>query len=69
MLSGSGRSCFRLSLVVAWATERGSGVRRNGYQKLEGEYLFATRSIAIFSSPLQEEVEVEGGKTPMVKDG
>lgn len=47
---------------------RGTG--REGYQKLEGEYLFATRSIAIFSSLLLgEEEELGGGKTPMVKDG
>lgn len=55
------------------AKERGSsgGGGRKGYQKLEGEYLFATRSIAIFSSLLLgvEEEELEGGKTPMVKDG
>lgn len=51
------------------AKERGSSGRK-GYQKLEGEYLFATRSIAIFSSLLLgEEEELEGGKTPMVKDG
>lgn len=50
---------------------RGSRQARKGYQKLEGEYLFATRSIEIFSSPLlgEEEEELEGGKTPMVKDG
>lgn len=54
--------------------ERGRGGQRarKGYQKLEGEYLFATRSIVIFSSPLLGEgewEELEGGKTPMVKDG
>lgn len=50
---------------------RGSRQARKGYQKLEGEYLLATRSIEIFSSPLlgEEEDELEGGKTPMVKDG
>lgn len=48
---------------------RGSRQARKGYQKLEGEYLFATRSIVIFSSPLLGEEELEGGKTPMVKDG
>lgn len=49
----------------------GAGGRGKRYQKLEGEYLFATRSIEIFPSPLlgEEEEELEGGKTPMVKDG
>lgn len=50
--------------------EEGSRRARKRYQKLEGEYLFATRSIEIFPSPLLgEEEELEGGKTPMVKDG
>lgn len=49
---------------------RGSPRARKRYQKLEGEYLFATRSSEIFPSPLLgEEEELEGGKTPMVKDG
>lgn len=59
---------------MAWAKRKGKGGwrARKGYQKLEGEYLFATRSIVIFSSPLlgeEEELELEGGKTPIVKDG
>lgn len=58
---------------MAWAKGKGEGSQRarKGYQKLEGEYLFATKSIIIFSSPLlgEEEEELEGGKTPMVKDG
>lgn len=57
----------------SWQKERGKGGRqaRKWYQKFEGEYLFVTRSIVIFSSPLlgEEEEELEGGKTPMVKDG
>lgn len=62
---------------MAWAKENGGGGggsrggEERSYQKLEGEYLFATRSIEIFPSPLlgEEEEELEGGKTPMVKDG